>query len=75
MAAHNVTPTAQEFTMIPNKQEMRNMYRNGDSAWEILACLTGNGIEFPEASYMVTSALGLDAEETEQMERDYDECC
>lgn len=62
-------------SMTPNKREIRAMRQNGDSPWEILACVVNSGVEFPDAVWTVSSALGLDAEERKQMERDYDECC
>lgn len=62
-------------SMTPNKREIRAMSQNGDSNWEILACVVNSGVEFPDAVWTVSSALGLDVEESKQMERDYDECC
>ena len=58
-----------------NHAEIRAARKAGDSPWEILAALVADGVEFPDASYRVKAALNLDLEETEQMERDYDECC
>ncbi len=62
-------------SMTPNKREIKAMSLNGDSNWEILATVVNSGVEFPDAVWTVSSALGLDAEERKQMERDYDECC
>ena len=58
-----------------NHAEIRAARKSGDSTWEILAALVAKGMEFPDASARVKAALGLDMEETEQMERDYDACC
>jgi hypothetical protein len=63
------------MAMTPNKNEIRNMSRNGDSDWEILATVVNSGMEFPDAVYYVSSALGMDAEQRAEMERNYDECC
>ena len=56
-------------------QEIKEARRAGYSAWEVLHMVVEGGREFPDAVFKVSQALGLDAEETEQMERDYDECC
>lgn len=56
------------------RNDIRASKQAGYSSWEILHMVVASGVEFPDASYRVSVALGLDAEDREQMERDYDEC-
>lgn len=57
-----------------NARQIKAAKHAGNSNWEILKMLVSAGREFPDASFAVKHALGLDMEETEQMELDYDEC-
>ena len=54
---------------------MRRCRRECYSLWEILSLLVQSGMEFPDAQWRMTRVFKLDAEEVEQMVRDYDEIC
>lgn len=47
----------------------------GNSNWEVLQMVVDSGVEFPDAVWKVSKALGLRDDERQQMETDYDECC
>jgi hypothetical protein len=64
---------ALNFNEISNA-DIRAMRKGGDSTWEILVAVVNAGMEFPDASSKIKFALGLDEEETSEMERGYDEC-
>ena len=50
------------------------MRKECNSNWEILEYVTSEGIEYPDAVYLVTRALRLDDEEVSEMEDRYDNC-
>ena len=50
------------------------MDRECNSAWAILAYVTSEGIEYPDAVYLVTRALKLDDESVFEMEDRYSDC-
>ena len=50
------------------------MAKECNSNWEILEYVTSEGIEYPDAVYLVTRALRLDDEEVAEMEDRYDNC-
>jgi hypothetical protein len=50
------------------------MSRECYSNWEILEFVTSEGIEYPEAVYLVTRALKLDDDEVFDMEDRYSDC-
>lgn len=52
-------------------QEMRKEH---NSTWEILEYVTSEGVEYPDAVYLVTRALRLDDEEVFEMEDRYENC-
>lgn len=52
-------------------QEMRQEH---NSTWEILEYVTSEGVEYPDAVYLVTRALRLDDEEVFEMEDRYENC-
>lgn len=52
--------------------EIKAAYKGGDSTWEILGKLTASGIEYPDAEWLVTKALGLKPDEVAEMRDGYD---
>jgi hypothetical protein len=46
-----------------------------NSNWELLQMVIDTGVEYPDAVWKVTKALGLPKDEVAEMERDYDEVC
>ena len=50
------------------------MAKECNSNWEILEYVTSEGIEYPDAVYLVTRALRLDDEEVFEMEDRYGNC-
>ena len=50
------------------------MQKECNSTWEILEYVTSEGIEYPDAVYLVTRALRLDDEEVFEMEDRYTNC-
>jgi hypothetical protein len=61
-------------TMSKLAVECQAMAKECNSNWEILEYVTSEGIEYPEAVYLVTRALRLDDEEVAEMEDRYDNC-
>lgn len=59
--------------MSPN--EIRAASQEGNSNWEVLQMVVDTGVEYPDAVWKVTKALGLPKDEVAEMERDYDEVC
>lgn len=57
--------------MTPN--QIREARLQCNSNWEILQTVVDTGVEYPDAVWKVTCALGLPKDEVEEMERDYDE--
>lgn len=58
-----------------DKKLIKAAKAEGNSDFEVLQMVVDSGIEFPDAVYLVSSALRMTPDEVEQMERDYDECC
>ncbi len=54
--------------------ECQAMRKECNSNWEILEFVTSEGIEYPDAVYLVTRALRLDDEEVFEMKDRYDNC-
>jgi hypothetical protein len=54
--------------------DIKGMYAEGNSTWEVLAAVIDAGVEFPDAEYKVSQALKLDAEERAEMVDKYSEC-
>lgn len=52
-------------------KEIRNMYRDGFSSWEILHYVIKDNIEYPDAVFKVSQALNFDSEQVEEMEDGY----
>lgn len=50
------------------------MQKECNSSWEILEYVTSEGIEYPDAVYLVTRALRLDDDEVFEMEDRYTNC-
>jgi len=50
------------------------MHKEGFSNWEVLEYVTSEGVEYPDAVYLVTCALRLDDEQVFEMEDRYDNC-
>jgi hypothetical protein len=50
------------------------MSRECHSTWEVLEFVISEGIEYPDAVYLVTRALRLDDEEVADMEDRYTDC-
>ena len=61
-------------TMTQLATECQAMHRECNSHWEILEYVTSEGIEYPDAVYLVTRALRLDDEEVAEMEDRYTNC-
>jgi hypothetical protein len=61
-------------TMTKLAHECQAMAKECNSNWEILEFVTSQGVEYPDAVYLVTRALRLDAEEVAEMEDRYDNC-
>lgn len=55
-------------------KDCQAMAKECNSNWEILEFVTSEGIEYPDAVYLVTRALRLDDEEVAEMEDRYDNC-
>lgn len=53
------------------RQMRRECYSNSEILWAVVSA----GFEYPDAVWKVSKALRMDAEEREEMERNYDECC
>lgn len=58
-----------------NNQQIREASKAGNSNWEVLQMVIDSGIEYPDAVFKVSQALGMDAEEVEEMETGYNENC
>ena len=58
-----------------NRKDIKEAKAAGDSNFEILSMVIDDGHEFPDAVFLVSSALGMKPDEVKQMEADYDECC
>jgi hypothetical protein len=58
-------------TMSKLAVECQAMAKECNSNWAILEYVTSEGIEYPDAVYLVTRALRLDDEEVEEMEDRY----
>ena len=55
------------------RTEIRNAYRAGLAPVEILLALVADhGVEYPDAEWLIGSALTLDDEAVEEMRREYD---
>tara|TARA_R110000868_G_C10416277_1_gene722853 strand:+ start:217 stop:411 length:195 start_codon:yes stop_codon:yes gene_type:complete len=61
-------------TMSKLAVECQAMAKECNSNWEILEFVTSEGVEYPDAVYLVTRALRLDDEEVAEMEDRYDNC-
>jgi hypothetical protein len=61
-------------TMTKLAHECQAMAKECNSNWEILEFVTSQGVEYPDAVYLVTRALRLDDEEVAEMEDRYDNC-
>lgn len=60
--------------MAMNASDIRASSQEGNSNWEVLHQVVESGVEFPDAVWAVTKALGLPKTEVEQMKADYDDC-
>jgi hypothetical protein len=58
-----------------NNQQIREASNAGNSNWEVLQMVIDSGVEYPDAVFKVSQALGMDAEEVEEMETGYNENC
>lgn len=58
-----------------NNEQIKEAKAAGNSDWEILQMVIDTGVEYPDAVWKVSKALGMDAEQRQCMENDYDECC
>lgn len=58
-----------------NRNDIKAASDAGNSNWEVLHMVVASGVEFPDAVWKVSRALGLDDEERQQMEADYDDVC
>ena len=54
--------------------EMLAMTKEGMQPLDCLYYATGEGVEYPDAVYLVTRALRLDDEEVAEMEDRYENC-
>lgn len=57
-----------------NKREIKAASAAGNSNFEVLDMVVKSGVEYPDAVWAVSSALGLKPDEVDAMEADYDEC-
>jgi len=55
-------------------EDCKAMARECYSTWEILDVVIFEGIEYPDAVYLVSRALDLDDEEVAEMEDRYTNC-
>ena len=55
-----------------NTQQIKASAAAGNSPWEILAQLTGAGMEYPDAEFKVAQALRMRADEVAEMRDAYD---
>jgi hypothetical protein len=62
------------MTMSKLAIECQAMRKECNSTWEILEYVTSEGVEYPDAVYLVTRALRLDDEEVAEMEDRYENC-
>lgn len=53
------------------KRDIKGLWDNGNSAVEILRSVVRSGVEYPDAVWLVTSALHLQELEVEEMEEEY----
>ncbi len=53
------------------KDEVRVMHRNGESPAGCLRAATASGVEYPDATWLVTDALKLKSDEVDEMEENY----
>lgn len=51
--------------------EMREMVAEGMEAWDCLMYAIDEGVEYPDAVYLVTRALRLDSDQVEELENEY----
>lgn len=56
-------------------KDIKAMKAEGNSDFEILATVVDSGVEFPDAVWAVSSALGMKPDEVEAMEDAYDNYC
>jgi hypothetical protein len=54
--------------------ECQAMRKECNSNWEILEYVTSEGVEYPDAVYLVTRALRLGDDEVAEMEDRYENC-
>ena len=54
------------------QQTIRTMHHNGESHWEILSYLMGEGMSRPAAVRAITAALRLPADEVAEMIDSYE---
>ena len=57
------------------KHEIKECYAAGNSAWEILAMLINDGVEYPDAEYRVIDALQMNHNEVQEMVYNYNNYC
>ena len=53
------------------RDDIRAMFRGGESPTDCLRAATAAGIEYPDAVWLVTDALRLDSEGVDEMEDGY----
>ena len=52
-------------------RDIRAMHQEGTDTWECLMYAIDNGLEYPDAVYLVTRALKLTRSEVEALEEEY----
>lgn len=52
-------------------RNIRAMHQEGTDAWECLMYTIDNGLEYPDAVYLVTRALKLTSSEVNELEEEY----
>lgn len=56
------------------RSDIKAMWKNGESATDILRAVVEDGREYPDAVWFVSSTLHLDDEERAEMEDHYTDC-
>lgn len=57
-----------------NAKDVRELRMNGEAPMDILTEVVQSGMEYPDALWLVTRVLNLDAESVAELEADYAEC-
>lgn len=64
--------SATTYCTVITRKDVRQMWRDGDTAFSILTAAIQSGLEYPDAFYMVTSELKMDHEGAAELKDGYD---